>query len=77
MTIEKKQTAVAVKVLTELTVEASNALWKEARVMMLLNHQNIVNMYGVANDYTVSLWDSEVMCLRDCFSAILSCHGIG
>uniref|UniRef100_A0A7E4UMM7 Tyrosine-protein kinase n=1 Tax=Panagrellus redivivus TaxID=6233 RepID=A0A7E4UMM7_PANRE len=52
LTIERKQTTVAVKVLTEMSIEASNALWKEARVMMLYDHPNIVKMYGVCNDFT-------------------------
>uniref|UniRef100_A0AC34F796 Protein kinase domain-containing protein n=1 Tax=Panagrolaimus sp. ES5 TaxID=591445 RepID=A0AC34F796_9BILA len=52
LNVERKNTTVAVKVLTEMTVEASNSLWKEARVMMLYDHPNIVKMYGVANDFT-------------------------
>ncbi|CAD5222737.1 unnamed protein product [Bursaphelenchus okinawaensis] len=41
---------VAVKVLTEMTAEASNALWKEARYHQSFDHPNCVKMYGVAND---------------------------
>uniref|UniRef100_A0A7I4K357 Tyrosine-protein kinase n=1 Tax=Brugia malayi TaxID=6279 RepID=A0A7I4K357_BRUMA len=43
---------VAVKELTEITAEASNALWREARVMRMYDHPNVVKYYGVANDYT-------------------------
>uniref|UniRef100_A0A915A096 Tyrosine-protein kinase n=1 Tax=Parascaris univalens TaxID=6257 RepID=A0A915A096_PARUN len=47
----KKPFVVAVKELTEMGVEASNALWKEARVMQMYDHPNVVKLYGVANDY--------------------------
>ncbi|VDM26428.1 unnamed protein product [Toxocara canis] len=49
-----KPFVVAIKELSEMSVEASNALWKEARVMQMYDHPNIVKMYGVANDYMVS-----------------------
>lgn len=41
---------VAVKVLTDMSPENSLALWKEARVMQMYDHPNVVRMYGVAND---------------------------
>ncbi|VDM43984.1 unnamed protein product [Toxocara canis] len=47
----KKPFEVAVKELSEMSVQASNALWKEARVMQMYDHPNVVKMYGVANDY--------------------------
>ncbi|EFO27598.2 TK/FER protein kinase [Loa loa] len=48
----EKSITVAVKELTEMTAEASNALWREARVMRMYDHPNVVKYYGVANDYT-------------------------
>ncbi|KAK5973811.1 Tyrosine-protein kinase [Trichostrongylus colubriformis] len=41
---------VAVKVLSDMSPENSLALWKEARVMQMYDHPNVVRMYGVAND---------------------------
>ncbi|VDN08026.1 unnamed protein product [Thelazia callipaeda] len=48
----RKPITVAVKELTEITVDASNALWREARVMRMYDHPNVTKYYGVANDYT-------------------------
>ncbi|KAI1723090.1 protein tyrosine kinase domain-containing protein [Ditylenchus destructor] len=48
---DKKPTEVAVKELSEMGFEASNALWREARVMRDYDHPNVLRMYGVANDY--------------------------
>ncbi|CAD5232167.1 unnamed protein product [Bursaphelenchus xylophilus] len=51
MMIERQKVIkVAVKVLSEMTAEASNALWKEARYHQSFDHPNVVKMYGVAND---------------------------
>ncbi|KAI6173342.1 Tyrosine-protein kinase [Aphelenchoides besseyi] len=47
----QKPIEVAVKVLTEMSAENSAALWKEARNHQSFDHQNVVRMYGVANDY--------------------------
>ncbi|VDM80243.1 unnamed protein product [Strongylus vulgaris] len=33
-----------------MSPENSHALWKEARVMQMYDHPNVVRMYGVAND---------------------------
>ncbi|KAK6060310.1 hypothetical protein COOONC_02032 [Cooperia oncophora] len=33
-----------------MSPENSLALWKEARVMQMYDHPNVVRMYGVAND---------------------------
>ncbi|KAI6224345.1 Tyrosine-protein kinase [Aphelenchoides fujianensis] len=46
-----KPMEVAVKVLTEMSAEASNALWKEARNHQTFDHPNVVKLYGVANDF--------------------------
>ncbi|WKX91727.1 hypothetical protein Q1695_010058 [Nippostrongylus brasiliensis] len=47
---DHQQIDVAVKLLTHMSPENSLALWKEARVMMMYDHPNVVRMYGVAND---------------------------
>ena len=44
----------AVKLLTEMTLETAAALWKEARTMQDFSHDNVVRMFGVANDAIVS-----------------------
>ncbi|KAI1723528.1 protein tyrosine kinase domain-containing protein [Ditylenchus destructor] len=49
--MDKKPIEVAVKELSEMGFEASNALWREARVMRDYDHPNVLRMYGVANDY--------------------------
>ncbi|KAH7701627.1 Protein kinase domain containing protein [Aphelenchoides avenae] len=43
---------VAVKELSEISLETCHELWREARVMRLYNHPNIVKLFGVANDFT-------------------------
>jgi len=46
----KKPIVVAVKALLP-TPEASGSVWKEARNHQVLDHPNVVKLYGIANDY--------------------------
>jgi hypothetical protein len=46
----KKPLSVAIKVLLP-TPEASGSVWKEARNHQMLDHPNVVKLYGIANDY--------------------------